>query len=76
MLCSLVYQLILKFQWITLKKEAYLCQGKIPEDFVMVAELGTQKALADYAYKHAAKAGHPSLNLAGNKWNIYLIVTV
>jgi len=36
-----------------------------PKDLGMAAELWTQKALADYARKHALKAGHPSLNRAG-----------
>lgn len=36
-----------------------------PKDFGMAAELWTQKALADYARKHAQEAGHPSLGQAG-----------
>ena len=36
-----------------------------PKYFGMAAELWTQKALAGYARKHAAKAGHPSLSMAG-----------
>lgn len=36
-----------------------------PKDFGMAAELWTQKALAEYARKHAQECGHPSLRRAG-----------
>lgn len=52
---------------ITMEAKAWLVNIACskPKDFGMAAELWTQKALADYARKHAAKAGHPSLKLAG-----------
>ncbi len=36
-----------------------------PKELGMAAELWTQKALADYARKHAEGVGHPSLSRAG-----------
>jgi len=52
---------------ITMEAKAWLVNIACskPKDFRMAAELWTQKALADYARKHAEKAGHPSLNRAG-----------
>lgn len=52
---------------ITMEAKAWLVNIACskPKDLGMAAELWTQKALADYARKHAAQAGHPSLNLAG-----------
>jgi len=52
---------------ITMEAKAWLVNIACskPKDFGMAAELWTQKALADYARKHAEKAGHPSLNRAG-----------
>jgi len=52
---------------ITMEAKAWLVNIACskPKDFGMAAELWTQKALADYARKHAVKAGHPSLKLAG-----------
>ena len=52
---------------ITMEAKAWLVNIACskPKDFGMAAELWTQKALAGYARKHAAKAGHPSLSMAG-----------
>jgi len=52
---------------ITMEAKAWLVNIACakPKDFGMAAELWTQKALADYARKHAEEAGHPSLNRAG-----------
>jgi len=52
---------------ITMEAKAWLVNIACskPKDFGMAAELWTQKALADYARKHAAESGHPSLMWAG-----------
>ena len=52
---------------ITMEAKAWLVNIACskPKDLGMAAELWTQKALADYARKHALKAGHPSLNRTG-----------
>ena len=52
---------------ITMEAKAWLVNIACskPKDFGMAAELWTQKALADYARKHAAESGHASLNRAG-----------
>ncbi len=52
---------------ITMEAKAWLVNIACskPKDFGMAAELWTQKALADYARKHAQEAGHPSLSMAG-----------
>ncbi len=52
---------------ITMEAKAWLVNIACskPKDFGMAAELWTQKALADYARKHAAESGHPSLKWAG-----------
>ena len=52
---------------ITMEAKAWLVHIACskPKDLGMAAELWTQKALADYARKHAEGTGHPSLNRAG-----------
>src|SRR3990167_5831790 len=52
---------------ITMEAKAWLVNiaCRKPKDFGMAAELLTQKELADYARKHAAESGHPSLMRAG-----------
>jgi len=52
---------------ITMEAKAWLVNIACtkPKDLGMAAELWSQKALADYARKHAEGAGHPSLSRAG-----------
>jgi transposase len=52
---------------ITMEAKAWLVSIACakPKDYGMAAELWTQKALADYARKHARQSGHPSLSQAG-----------
>ncbi|TLD39773.1 MAG: transposase [Candidatus Jettenia ecosi] len=52
---------------ITMEAKAWLVNIACskPKDYGMAAELWTQKALAEYARKHAREAGHPSLSRAG-----------
>jgi transposase len=49
---------------ITMEAKAWLVNIACakPKDFGMAAELWTQKALADYARKHAEEAGHLNLS--------------